>query len=219
MFRLINNHAVALGFLKLSSRLEELTNWLVGLGPIGLFSLSLLDSFIPLPGGPDLALIALSSLKPGAMLLYVLAATVGSTIGSTGVYWVARKGGEKVLGKFSQERRDRIENLLGKYDVLALVVPAILPPPFPFKVFILSAGVFKLRLPRFVLAVFAGRFVRFLAEGLLAVEYGKDAGQLIAKHGWKILIVVVAALSAWIIVRVLRQRAIREQESPAEVDT
>ncbi|HEU4386591.1 MAG TPA: VTT domain-containing protein, partial [Blastocatellia bacterium] len=200
--------------LKLSTRLKELTTWLLTLGPLGVFAIALLDSaFVPLPSGPDLAVIAMSAIRPGAMILYAVAATAGSTAGCIVLYSIARKAGEKVLSKVPRDRRDRIENLLGRYDVLALIVPAMLPPPFPFKLFILSAGVFKLRMSRFVLAVFAGRLARFMIEGWLAVRYGEEAWLLILRHGWKFLIGVVAAVGAWLIIRFLRQRSIKSEEA------
>lgn len=207
-------NATAALLLKLSTRLKELSTWLLTFGPFGIFVIALLDSaFVPLPGGPDLAVITLSALRPGTMVLYALAATAGSTVGCVVLYSIARKAGEKVLSKVGAERRDRVENLLGRYDVLALILPAILPPPFPFKVFILSAGAFKLRLSRFILAVFAGRAARFLIEGWLAVRYGEEAWQLILRHGWKLLLLIVAMLAVWLVVWLLRQRSARREEA------
>jgi membrane protein YqaA with SNARE-associated domain len=168
---------------------KDLEDWLRALGTLGVFSISLIDSaMIPLPSGADLSLIVLSTLRPAWMPIYVAAATLGSAIGSTFLYSIARRGGTRVLRGVSPERRERVESLLGRYDLLAVMVPAILPPPFPFKLFVLSAGVFKLKTARFMTAIVLGRAIRFLIEGILAVELGKDAESVIRRQGIKVLI-------------------------------
>jgi membrane protein YqaA with SNARE-associated domain len=164
------------------------------LGPLGAFSISLLDSaLVPLPGGPDAAVIALSAIRPDWMPIYALAATLGSAIGSASLYLLARRGGVRALRGVRPETRDKVEGLLGRYDMLAIMVPSVLPPPFPFKVFILSAGVFKLKLPRFLVAILIGRAARFLIEGLLATWFGDEALALLRQQGVKVLIGVAAA--------------------------
>jgi membrane protein YqaA with SNARE-associated domain len=183
------------GINGLRTRMVGLAQWLLTLGALGVFSISLLDSaFVPLPGGPDAAVIALSAVKPEWMVIYALAATLGSVIGSTLLYVVARKGGIRALKGVRPETREKVEGLLGRYDMLAVMIPAVLPPPFPFKVFILSAGVFKLKLPRFLAAIVVGRATRFLIEGLLAIEFGEEAGALLKHQGPKVLIGVAAML-------------------------
>ncbi len=178
-----------LSIFSLKSRLADLGASLLAYGAFGLFAITLLDSaFIPIPGGPDAAMIFLSAANPGRMIFYALVATVGSTIGCTILYLIARRAGIVALGRVNPVRRDRIENLLGRYDMLAVMLPAVLPPPFPFKPFVLSAGVFKLKLPRFVLAIFIGRAVRFLIEGWLAIRFGNEALPLIKQHGLKVLL-------------------------------
>ncbi len=183
-------------------KLAELGEWLMAYGALGLFGIALLDSaLIPLPSGPDLVMIALSANNHAQMPFYALAATVGSTIGCTILYLLARRGGAAALGRIKPEKRERIENLLGRYDMLAVMLPAVLPPPFPFKPFILSAGVFKLKIERFVLAIFIGRAVRFLIEGWLAIQFGDEAWNLIKRHGVKVLLVVAAIILVFLAVK------------------
>jgi membrane protein DedA with SNARE-associated domain len=148
------------------------------------------------------------------MAIYALGATIGSAIGSALLYLVARQGGLRVLRGVRPETRERVEGLLGRYDVLAIMIPAVLPPPFPFKVFILSAGVFKLKLPRFLAAVVAGRAARFLIEGFLAIEFGEEAGALLRQQGVKVLIGVVALLLMYAGFKYYRTRT---RSSPALV--
>ena len=197
--------------------LERFGAWLVGFGTLGLFTISLLDSaFVPLPSGPDLIMITLSAASPAWMPVYALAATAGSTIGCTLLYLAARRAGVRALRRVSAERRDRIENLLGRYDMLALIVPALLPPPFPFKPFVLGAGVFKLKTARFVIAIFIGRAARFLIEGWLAIEFRDDAWPLIKRHGLKVLAVVGVILIISLAFKFYRMRSRRSP--PLAVD-
>ena len=215
--------------LGIKSSLENLLEWLKALGPLGLFGISLIDSAgIPLPGGPDLVMILLSANKPALMPVYALAATAGSAIGCTLLYLVARRAGIAALKRISPAKRDRIENALGRYDLIAVMVPAILPPPFPFKPFVLGAGVFRLTTWRFITAVFIGRAVRFLIEGWLAIEFGEDAAVIIKQNGWVVLAAVALGAACFFIVRFLRARRLRrasaeqaqgERESVGPVQT
>ena len=197
--------------LGIKQSLQTFGEWLVTLGPFGLFAISLIDSAgLPLPGGPDAVMILLSARSHALMPLYAVAASLGSTIGCTVMYWVARRAGMLGLRKIKPARRARIENLLGRYDMLAIMATAILPPPFPFKPFVLSAGVFKLKLSRFIIAVFAGRLVRFSIEGLLAIWLGGEgAGEQIKRHGLKVLLAVAIVATLLIVFNILKSRRAR----------
>src|SRR5262249_12120101 len=194
--------------LSLGAQLKALAEWLMGLGAFGVFGISLLDSaLVPLPGGPDVAVIVLSARSKALMPVYVLSAAVGSAIGCTIMYLIARRAGAAALSRVSPERRSRIENLLGRYDMLAVAVPAVLPPPFPFKPFVLGAGVFKLKTVRFVVAILLGRTARFLIEGWLAVRYGEDAMLIIRRNGvWVVIIALIAVLCLFAL-KLLRKRS------------
>jgi membrane protein YqaA with SNARE-associated domain len=197
-------------FIGIKRTLSQFATWLMTLGGLGLFTIAFLDSaLIPLPSGPDLVMITLSVADPSKMPLYALAATVGSTLGCTLLYLAARRAGAAALSRVSEARREKIENLLGRYDMVAVIVPALLPPPFPFKAFVLSAGVFKLKLARFIAAIFIGRAARFAVEGWLAVEFGDEARSIISQHGVKVLLVVAALALILLLARlyvVRRQR-------------
>ncbi len=198
--------------LGIKSSLEGLLEWLKAFGALGLFGISLVDSAgIPLPGGPDAVMIFLSANSPALMPLYALAATGGSAIGCTLLYVVARRAGVAALRRVAPKKRDRIENLLGRYDLIAVMVPAVLPPPFPFKPFVLCAGVFRLKTWRFITAIFIGRSVRFLIEGWLAIRFGEDAGRIIAQHGWKVLVAVGVLAALGFTLRFARARSQRSK--------
>ncbi|HEY6327786.1 MAG TPA: VTT domain-containing protein [Blastocatellia bacterium] len=182
--------------------------WLTAHGSFGVFGICFIDSaLIPLPTGPDLSLIVLSTINPSLMPFYVALATLGSAIGSTLLYLLARQGGIRALKNVRPERRERIEGLLGRYDLLAVIVPAVLPPPFPFKLFVLSAGAFKLKAVRFMIAIVIGRAARFLIEGLLAIRFGRDADQIIRRQGTTVLLVTIGIFLLILAIKLLRSRA------------
>lgn len=203
---------LAIVLIGIKSILVGVLEWLKALGAAGLFGISLIDSAgVPLPGGPDAVMIWLSANSPGLMPLYALAATAGSAIGCTGLYLLARSAGVAALKRVATSKRARIENLLGRYDLIAIMIPAVLPPPFPFKPFVLCAGVFKLKTWRFITAIFVGRAIRFLIEGWLAISFGEDAGRIIKQHGWKLLVAVgVIVIVAGLVKRTVSRRALNQ---------
>jgi len=205
----------ALMLFGIKSGLQNLLEWLKAFGPLGLFGISLVDSAgVPLPGGPDAVMIWLSANNPTMMPLYALAATAGSALGCTLLYLIARRAGAAALGRVTPSKRDRIENLLGRYDMIAVMVPAVLPPPFPFKPFVLCAGVFKLKTWRFITGIFIGRSVRFLIEGWLAIRFGEDASRIITRHGWKALVAAAVLAAAVFTVSFLRKRSRETKRCP-----
>jgi membrane protein YqaA with SNARE-associated domain len=168
---------------KITGGLTKLSHWLVSFGPLGLLAIAFLDSlFIPMPGGVDAVLLLLASSRPSWMLIYVAAATIGSTAGCVGLYRISQRAGHRALARFSESKQKRVKNLIDRYDVLSVLVASLLPPPFPFKLFVVSAGVFRLNLLRFTVAVAAGRTFRYLLEGYLAARYGEHAKELLARY-------------------------------------
>jgi len=147
------------------------------LGAPGLFLVTLLDSSVlSLPQVPDLLLVWMVPRQPSLWLVYVVMATAGSVAGCTGMYLLARKGGERVLRKMvSAHRMERARRTFQKWGLLAVLVPSILPPPAPFKVFVLLAGVVQVPLWQFIAAVVLGRGFRYTALALLARWYGQQA--------------------------------------------
>jgi membrane protein YqaA with SNARE-associated domain len=178
--------------------LDRAKNWFLAFGPVGAFLLALVDSFVPLPGGADFAVVTLSTARPEMAPVAVAATTAGSVLGSTLFYLAARRAGVAALARVSAERRERVEHLLGRYDMLALGTAALLPPPFPFKVFNLVAGVLEIHVWRFVAAIAVGRLLRFGLEAALAIRYGAEALALLSRHGLKVLAALaVVGLAAW----------------------
>ena len=127
-------------------------------------------------------LMILATARPSWMLIYVVAATLGSTVGCVGLYKISQKAGHRALDRFSESKQKRVKDLIDRYDVLSVLVASVLPPPFPFKLFVVSAGVFRLNLLRFTIAIAAGRTFRYLLEGYLAARYGDHAKEILAHY-------------------------------------
>jgi membrane protein YqaA with SNARE-associated domain len=183
------------------------------LGAPGLFLVALLDSSVlSLPQVPDLLLIWMVARQPSMWLVYALMTTLGSVLGCLSMYLLARKGGERVLRKMvSAERMERGRATFQKWGLLAVLVPSILPPPAPFKVFVLLAGVVQIPLWQFVAAIGIGRGLRYGLTALLARWYGEAAMTFLEQHMRQIslgvaLVLVVGAL-AWVL---LRQRGTQQ---------
>jgi membrane protein YqaA with SNARE-associated domain len=149
----------------------------VALGGPGLFVLAFLDSsFLSFPEVTDVLIIVLVAKHPERFLWYTTLPTIGSIAGCYALYAVARRGGEAFMRRRLHERHvDRAFSLFRKYGLLAVAIPSILPPPVPFKIFVLTAGAARVRPIDFLVAVTIGRGIRFYGEGLLALWYGEWA--------------------------------------------
>lgn len=167
-------------FTKFLTRVAE---YLITFGAFGLFILALLDStFVPLPSSADALMLVLSTTHPRWMPLYALMATAGSALGCFILYQISQRAGARALRKFSEAKQKRVKELIDRYDMFAVLVATLLPPPFPFKLFVISAGVFRFSVVRFMVAIIAGRAFRFLLEGFFAVRYGQDAKVILARY-------------------------------------
>jgi len=146
------------------------------------------------------------------MLLYVVMASLGSALGSVPLYVIGYLGGEKVLRKrISEERFLKIHQSFERNEFWALMLPATLPPPMPFKVFVLGAAVFEMRFRDFLIAIFAGRFVRFFILSVLVLWFGPQIiGHFggIFKHHWMLLsgAILEVGLILWLLARTRRSK-------------
>jgi membrane protein YqaA with SNARE-associated domain len=192
---------------KITNGLTGVKDFLIPFGALGLFAIALLDSaLIPLPGGPDAVMLLLSAQSPARMPFYALGATAGSVVGCVILYYISRRAGRRALEKFPEKKRARVKELVDRYDVLSVLVASVLPPPFPFKLFVITAGVFRLSLMRFIVAVAAGRAFRFLLEGFIAVRYGERAREVLAANYPAIGIGVAVLVILIFVVRGLLRR-------------
>ena len=156
------------------------------LGLWGAFGIAAVDAaFLGLPLDPVVAGYVYNDRS--RFLLYAVMASAGSALGSLIIYAIGYEGGELLLRKrLSSQRFDRIRASFEKHEFWALMLPSMLPPPAPFKLFVLSAGVFEMHFTQFLLAVFCGRMVRFLMLSALTLMFGPHvasfAGILLHKH-------------------------------------
>lgn len=167
----------------ITKALTSVSEYLITFGAFGLFAVALLDSaFIPLPSSADALMLLLTTAHPNWMLLYAFMATAGSAIGCWILYSISRRAGARALRRFSEAKQKRVKDLIERYDMAAVLVATLLPPPFPFKLFVVTAGVFRFSLTRFMIAIVAGRAFRFLLEGYFAVRYGAQAKEILARY-------------------------------------
>jgi len=186
--------------------MEALKNYLLALGIPGLFVVVAIDSAgVPIPGGPDALVMLLSWQRPAMMPIFALTAALGSVVGCYILYLVGRKGGDVALSRFGPERRERVMAKMRRNDLLAVFVSVIGPPPFPTKVFILTAGAIRMSWKRFVAAVFAGRLLRFLAEGYVGAHFGDRAAEILSKYYPTILITLLVGVAFVIAIRYFMQ--------------
>lgn len=184
--------------MRLSDKLTRFSDFLVAFGPFGLFVVAALDSsFVPLPSSADALMLLLTTAHPRWMVFYALVATIGSALGCWMLYYVSRRAGSRALARFSESKQKRVKDLIDRYDVLSVLVASVLPPPFPFKIFVITAGVLRFSLTRFLTAIVVGRGFRFLLEGYFAIRYGAQAKVFLARYypwiglGLAVVIIVV----------------------------
>ena len=172
------------------------------------------SSFVSLPEVNDVLLMTFAINEPDAMVKFALLTTVGSVIGCALLYAVGRKGGEAFLRRsFADERVARVQSWYQRHGVLAVIVPSLLPPPTPFKIFVLSAGTFGISWPKFLTAVIIGRGIRYFSEGILAVMYGPAAIRFVQKNfaiaGLVLAFLIVASAAIFFFTR----RRVRSSEA------
>ena len=145
--------------------------------------------------------------NPRLFWLFCLMASAGSAVGSLVPYWIGYKGEEMLLEKrVPAGTLARIRASFERHEVLALVIPAMMPPPTPFKAFVMFAGAAKVNVREFMLAIFAGRMLRFIILSALTIVFGPKVYELVKRHGWLVLIVVLGAILAGVLIWYLRRR-------------
>jgi membrane protein YqaA with SNARE-associated domain len=165
----------------------HLPHWLQAIvasaGGLGLFLIAFLDSSVlTFPVINDLLLIDLSIRNPARMPYYAAMATLGSVAGCLVLYYLARKGGEAMFQKQAGPRTQQIRVWIKRNGFVSILVTALLPPPTPFKIFVIAAGALEMPVRTFVLGLLAARAIRFFGEGFLAIRYGNQAGQFLVTH-------------------------------------
>ena len=185
------------------------------LGIWGVFVIAAIDgSFMGLP--MDAVIASYVYQDRGHFLVYVLLASAGSAVGSIVLYIIGYMGGEGLLRKrLSPERFEKIHRSFDRHEFWALMFPAMLPPPTPFKLFVLAAAGFEMNFGHFLLAIFLGRFVRFLILAALTMKYGQGVVEVVA-HLFKthlhltLGVLGAAILAVWLVRQRRRKRRLAE---------
>ncbi len=192
----------------LSAWKEKIVAFAGGLGAPGLFLISFLDSSVlTFPVINDLLLVELSIQHPARMPLYALLAMLGSVLGCVLLFFLAEKGGEALFHKHAGDRAHAIHNWVVKNGFGGMLVAALLPPPTPFKVFVVAAGVFEVPLLSFASAVALARAVRYFGIGYLAIRFGREAMPYLAHHKLNVTIfLILLAGVSYVLSRVILRR-------------
>jgi membrane protein YqaA with SNARE-associated domain len=208
---------------KLTHILARYTAWILGLmkvlGIWGVFVIAFADSaLLGMPVDFIVATYVYQDRK--RMLLYIVMAALGSALGSIPLYIIGYLGGEKVLRKrISEERFLKIHRSFEQHEFWALMFPGMLPPPMPFKIFVLGAAVFEMKFRDFLVAIFAGRFVRFLVLSVLVLWFGPEIvalfGGVFKRHWIWVLTLAIGGISLWLVLR--RWRTARAVETRSEI--
>ena len=173
----------------------------------GVGAIALVDSStIPVPMDPIVALYVWNDKRH--FLLYALLAGIGSAIGGLLPFFLGRAGGELfLLKRIDRARYEQLRDRFERQEFLAILVPSMLPPPTPWKLFVFGAGVFEMKTLNFMVAVFLGRLLRFSVLGILTIRYGPTIVSVVAdmaqRHMFGLLtgLGVVLALLALIAMR------------------
>jgi len=161
-------------------------------GPAMIVIGALDSSLLSLPEVNDYLVVARCYTHPETAFLFPLFPAMGSVIGCFLLYTIMRRGGQAVLHRrFRSDHVQRVEQAYARFGILALAVPALLPPPMPFKIFVATAGALQFPRRRFLLTIMLARSVRYYTEGTLAVFYGERVLRFLKDNG--ALIVSIAA--------------------------
>lgn len=174
------------------------------------------SSLLSLPEINDYLVIARCYSDPKAVFYFPLFAALGSVIGCNILYAITSRGGKVLLTKrFKAEHIARIEKLYARFGILALAIPALLPPPMPFKIFVATAGALHFPVWRFRVTIMVARSLRYIIEGTLAVFYGEIVIRLLKFYGPRIVVVVLSVVIIGLVTYLVLQR--RNRQPPEAV--
>lgn len=176
------------------------------------------SSLLSLPEINDYLVVGRCIKQPSAAFYFPLFAAIGSVIGCLVLYTIMRRGGQALLRRrFKRENIERVERAYARYGFLAIAIPALLPPPMPFKIFVATAGTLEYPRWKFLVTVMIARSFRYYVEGILAVFYGKRVLSFLSDNGLVILsIVAAAAVLILLVYAIIKRRNPRPIEVSAE---
>ena len=165
------------------------------------------SSLLSLPEINDYLVVGRCYKDPSAAFYFPLFAATGSVIGCNLLYTIVRRGGQAVLRKrFKLENIKRVEKAYERFGFLAIGIPAILPPPLPFKIFVATAGALEYPRWKFLLTVMIARSLRYYVEGILAVYYGRRVLLFMKDNGLVVISIVASVVLIGLIIYLIVNR-------------
>jgi membrane protein YqaA with SNARE-associated domain len=181
------------------------------------------SSLLSLPEINDYLVVGRCVKQPSAVFYFPMFAAIGSVLGCLLLYTIMRRGGQALLRRrFKRENIEKVERAYARFGFLAIAIPALLPPPMPFKIFVATAGTLEYPRWKFLLTVMVARAFRYYVEGILAVFYGRRVLLFLRDNGLVIVVICGAAAFVFFLVYALinrRQANARKAEEPATVPT
>jgi membrane protein YqaA with SNARE-associated domain len=174
------------------------------------------SSLLSLPEINDYLVVMRCYHDPKSVFFFPFFAALGSVIGCVVLYEIMRRGGQAVMRRrFRRDHVERVERAYARFGFLAVAVPAILPPPMPFKIFVASAGALEYPRWRFVATVMIARSLRYFIEGALAIYYGEYVIEFLKEFGFAILIGVAGVCVVGLTIYVFANRSGRKLQEDA----
>ncbi len=212
MFDCLNVVARRLGYFIVHSPIYVAGPGMIAIGAID-------SSLLSLPEVNDYLVVARCYTHPRAVVFFPLFAAIGSVIGCLLLYTILRRGGQAVLHRrFRIDHVRRVERAYARFGILALAVPALMPPPMPFKIFVATAGALQFPRRRFLLTILLARSLRYYVEGTLAVFYGERVARFLKDNGLLIISIVTGicliALAIYLVSGKGRAAVKRSKETP-----
>jgi membrane protein YqaA with SNARE-associated domain len=196
--------------------------FLQSLGPWGVLLIAGLDGMgVPLPGAVDFVIVTYVYQKPANAWLYVGLAATGSAAGCLVLYLIGYLGGELLVEKrMDKQKFEKFRADFEDHPIVTLALPAVLPPPFPFKIFVLSAGAFEMRWTNFLAVIFVARAVRFGLLAVLTIFFGPGIITLFNNAFRKHPVLALVACAAFVAIFALvhRQRQARKRRTSPQID-
>jgi membrane protein YqaA with SNARE-associated domain len=178
------------------------------------------SSLLSLPEINDYLVVGRCIKQPSAAFYFPLFAAIGSVLGCLLLYTIMQRGGQAVLRRrFKRENIERVERAYARFGFLAIAIPAVLPPPMPFKIFVATAGTLEYPRWKFLLTVMIARSVRYYVEAVLAVIYGRRVLSFLRDNGLVILsVVATAAILTLLVYSIMNRRNQRAKRPAADVE-
>ncbi len=201
-------------FLEISRQVVEVPVYLAA--PLMILIGALDSSLLSLPEVNDYITVARVANNPNEVYYFPLFPAIGSVIGCLVLYRIARRGEQFVTRRFHPRHLDRVKELYRRWGLFALVIPALLPPPMPFKIFVATAGALGYPIGRFTIVILVARMVRYYFWAVLAFFFRNEVRKMIDWLGEHLLIVLgvmiagiaLVILARWLFLR-LKNRSLK----------